>query len=140
MSNGFGCLPMARAAHRLGVLLLLMMLAGCATAPGKQTPPGSIPWSLRYRPSTPQDGSARPPRKVLALSGGSTLGGEPTGDAIQGYNVPGRNPNSQMPWEFFLGSAAHRIIAYMYGVNHPGNQAFFRAGPSRVARTFTGRF
>jgi hypothetical protein len=30
-----------------------------------------------------------------------------------------------MPWEFFLGNAAHRLIAYMYGVNHPGSQAFY---------------
>jgi hypothetical protein len=30
-----------------------------------------------------------------------------------------------MPWEFFLGHAAHRVIAYMYGVKHPGNRAFY---------------
>ncbi|HYH96817.1 hypothetical protein, partial [Hyalangium sp.] len=44
---------------------------------------------------------------------------------MQGYNVPGRNPSSQAPWEFFLGNAAHRLIAYMYGVNHPGNRVFY---------------
>ncbi|MBN1208646.1 MAG: hypothetical protein JXB05_27545 [Myxococcaceae bacterium] len=44
---------------------------------------------------------------------------------MQGYNVPGRNPTSQMPWEFFLGHAAHRLIAYMYGVRHPQNQVFY---------------
>jgi hypothetical protein len=30
-----------------------------------------------------------------------------------------------MPWAFFLGHAAHRLIAFMYGVNHPGNEAYF---------------
>jgi hypothetical protein len=32
-----------------------------------------------------------------------------------------------MPWEFFLGNAAHRLIAYMYGVNHPRNQVFYNS-------------
>jgi hypothetical protein len=44
---------------------------------------------------------------------------------VQGYNVPGRNPSSQAPWEFFLGNAAHRLITYMYSVNHPRNQASY---------------
>ncbi|MFL5350320.1 MAG: hypothetical protein ACJ8AT_36565 [Hyalangium sp.] len=44
---------------------------------------------------------------------------------MQGYNVPGRSLNSQAPWEFFLGNAAHRLIAYMYGVNHPQNEVFY---------------
>lgn len=44
---------------------------------------------------------------------------------MQGYSVPGRNPNSQAPWEFFLGNAAHRLIAYMYGVNHPTHRVFY---------------
>jgi hypothetical protein len=30
-----------------------------------------------------------------------------------------------MPWEIFLGNAAHRLITYMYGVNHPGNQTYY---------------
>ncbi|WP_155893981.1 hypothetical protein [Cystobacter fuscus] len=30
-----------------------------------------------------------------------------------------------MPWEFFLGNAAHRLIGYMYGVNHPQNRVFY---------------
>ncbi|WP_224363466.1 hypothetical protein [Hyalangium versicolor] len=64
------------------------------------------------------------PRILLASSDGSTTGGESTGQP-QGYNVPGRNPNSQAPWEFFLGHAAHRLIAYMYSVNHPRNQVFY---------------
>jgi hypothetical protein len=30
-----------------------------------------------------------------------------------------------MPWEFFLGNASHRIIAFMYGVNHPDREAYY---------------
>jgi hypothetical protein len=30
-----------------------------------------------------------------------------------------------MPWEIFLGNAAHRLITYMYGVNHPGRQVYY---------------
>ncbi len=30
-----------------------------------------------------------------------------------------------MPWEFFLGNASHRLIALVYGVNHPRNKAYF---------------
>jgi hypothetical protein len=30
-----------------------------------------------------------------------------------------------MPWEFFLGNAAHRLIAYMYKVKHPQSEAFY---------------
>ncbi|HEX5754269.1 MAG TPA: hypothetical protein VFZ09_49255 [Archangium sp.] len=51
--------------------------------------------------------------------------GEPTGLTLKGYNVPGRNPNSRMPWELFLGGAAHRLIAYMYGVRHPDRQVYY---------------
>jgi hypothetical protein len=54
------------------------------------------------------------------------LGEEPSGPRdIQGYTVPGRNPDSATPWEFFLGHAAHRLIAYMYGVNHPNNTVYY---------------
>ncbi|WP_224250240.1 hypothetical protein [Hyalangium gracile] len=56
------------------------------------------------------------------MSDGPANGGEAVG---QGYNVPGRRPDSQAPWEFFLGNAAHRLIAYMYKVNHPGRLAYF---------------
>lgn len=51
--------------------------------------------------------------------------GESTSQNMRGYNVPGRNPSSQAPWEFFLGNAAHRLIAYMYKVNHPERIAYF---------------
>ncbi len=47
------------------------------------------------------------------MSDGPSFNGESPGPSVQGYNVPGRNPNSQMPWEFFLGNAAHRLIAYL---------------------------
>ncbi len=67
---------------------------------------------------------APPPRIVLASSS-LTGSGDSLGQATQGYNVPGRSHESQMPWEFFLGNAAHRLIAYMYGVKHPGNQVFY---------------
>ncbi|MDY7228941.1 hypothetical protein [Hyalangium rubrum] len=59
------------------------------------------------------------------MSGAPPISGESSGQAVQGYKVPGRNPASQMPWEFFLGNAAHRLIAYIYGVNHPLNRAFY---------------
>jgi hypothetical protein len=79
-------------------------------------------------PPTPSSVMLAPlPRIVLASSSGSTEGGEPFGEAMQGYDVPGRNPDSQMPWEFFLGNAAHRLIAYMYGVRHPGNRIFYNS-------------
>jgi len=66
------------------------------------------------------------------MSDGPTPVGEPTGPVVQGYNVPGRNPNSQMPWEFFLGNAAHRLIGYMYGVKHPGSLAFYNVETIRL--------
>ncbi|HYO60241.1 hypothetical protein [Archangium sp.] len=66
------------------------------------------------------------------MGDGSTTGGEPTGPVVQGYNVPGRNPSSQMSWEFFLGNASHRLIAYMYGVNHPDSEAYYNAETIKV--------
>jgi hypothetical protein len=32
-----------------------------------------------------------------------------------------------VPWEFFLGNAAHTLIAYMYKVNHPMNSVFYNS-------------
>jgi hypothetical protein len=43
-----------------------------------------------------------------------------------------------MPWEFFLGNAAHRLIAYMYGVNHPGDQVFYNTETLRAIAVKTG--
>ncbi|HYO52559.1 hypothetical protein [Archangium sp.] len=59
------------------------------------------------------------------MSDGPAAGGEPPGPAVQGYDVPGRKPDSQMPWELFMGNASHRLIAYMYGVNHPRSRAYY---------------
>lgn len=78
--------------------------------------------------SEPTHGSARRPI-LRAASDVPTTGGESASQNVQGYNVPGRNPNSQAPWEFFLGNAAHRLIAYMYGVDHPQNQVFYNNLP-----------
>lgn len=75
---------------------------------------------------------------VLAWST-AALGEEPSGPGdIQGYTVPGRNPDSATPWEFFLGHAAHRLIAYMYGVNHPDNTVYYNTEPIRTIITDTG--
>jgi hypothetical protein len=70
-----------------------------------------------------------PPTRILraGTSGSSMAGGESTGQPVQGYTVPGRAPGSQMPWEFFLGNAAHRLIAYMYKVNHPERIVHFNS-------------
>jgi hypothetical protein len=75
--------------------------------------------------STPVPHSPR--RVLLAMSDGNPVSGDSPHQPVQGYNVPGRKPTSQMPWEFFLGNAAHRLIAYMYGVNHPRNQVFYNS-------------
>lgn len=72
------------------------------------------------------------------MSDGPPTGGEPTGPALQGYNVPGRNPDSQMPWEFFLGNAAHRMIAYIYGVNHPRSVVHYNTETIQAIVTKTG--
>ena len=59
------------------------------------------------------------------MSGGLPVSGTPTDQRPRGYDVPGRNPESQMPWKFFLGHAAHRLIAYLYGVKHPRSRAYY---------------
>ncbi|WP_224250291.1 hypothetical protein [Hyalangium gracile] len=121
-----------------GMMLMLgALLVGCAGVPIKPGAVGEIPWSSRYRPSTPEQApdatSSRrrtppaSPRILLASSDSPETSGHATGQSAQGYNVPGRNLDSQAPWEFFLGNAAHRLIAYMYGVNHPGNQAIYNS-------------
>jgi hypothetical protein len=30
-----------------------------------------------------------------------------------------------MPWVFYMGNASHRLIALMYGVNHPGSKTYY---------------
>lgn len=44
---------------------------------------------------------------------------------LTGYKVPGRKPDSQVPWELFLGHASHSLIAYIYGTRHPTNQVHY---------------
>lgn len=122
MSAGIWCPSRSRAARWWVALLLTWVLAGCATTSGKQALPA---WSVGAPRLSPSSASAPPPRLLLAMNDGSATGGESSGSAVQCYIVPDRNPNSEMPWEFFLGNAAHRLIAYMYKVNHPGNQVFY---------------
>jgi len=45
--------------------------------------------------------------------------------ALQGYKVPGRKPDSQVRFEFFLGNASHRLIAYIYGTRYPTNTVYY---------------
>ncbi|MBN1210797.1 MAG: hypothetical protein JXB05_38470 [Myxococcaceae bacterium] len=107
MRTDVAALRRLRAIH-LGLLWLLgWTLAGCATTPNRS-------FALE-----------RKARILLASSDGSATGVTSGSQVAQGYHVPGRKPNSQMPWEFFLGNAAHRLISYMYGVNHPGSMVFY---------------
>ncbi len=116
------CMSMFRAVRCGVVLLLVTVLSGCATASVERA---SSAWSheaSRFRTplvSTPS------PRVLLAVSDGPVEGGQATDRAVRSYNVPGRNPDSRMPWEFFLGNASHRLIAYMYGVNHPESAVYY---------------
>lgn len=70
-------------------------------------------------------GGQRLPSQFLAMSDGSGTIREPPASSMRGYHTPGRNPESQAPWEFFLGNAAHRLIAYMYKVQYPERIAYF---------------
>jgi hypothetical protein len=123
MSASTGNLSRLRFARCWAAMLLTWMLVGCAMTSGTQTLLGQcVEEGPRFIPSSR---SAAPPRLLLAMNDGSAAGGEPTSPSPRGYNVPGRNPNSEMPWQFFLGNAAHRLIAYMYGVHYPQNRAFY---------------
>lgn len=120
MSAAVGCPPPSRAV-RCVALFLVPMLAACATASGGGT-------SSAWRQEAPRYGSpdsVPPPGVLLAMSDVPPMGGEPIDPVLQGYNVPGRKPESQMPWAFYMGNASHRLIAYVYGVNHPGNRAYY---------------
>lgn len=92
--------------HASGVLVVPLLVTACATpqAPGQKFP--------RDFP-LPRAHSIPSPRKTLAISGEQTPGGESSSPDVQGYKVPGRKPDSQLPWEFLLGHAAHRLIAYI---------------------------
>jgi hypothetical protein len=121
---------MARATRYGAALVLVTLLAGCATTPGEPSP--------LWKPEVPRFRARMIPpplpRTLAAMSSGPTVLGEPTGpvaggessgSALQGYNVPGRNPDSRMPWELFLGGASHRLIVYMYGVRHPTSRVYY---------------
>ena len=129
MSAAVWCLSRSRALRCGASLLLVWVLTGCATAPSRQAPHS---WSQKLPRFDVPPSPMPPQRLLLAMSDGPVTGGEPTGTAVQGYNVPGRNPNSQVPWEIFLGNAAHRLIAYMYKVNHPGNKAYYNTESIKV--------
>ena len=43
----------------------------------------------------------------------------------QGYQVPGRKPDSLLPWKFFLGNASHRLLGYIYSSRHPAHRVFY---------------
>jgi hypothetical protein len=108
-----------RGALGLVSLLLLVVFTGCAATTRPVT---------RFALGNPV-GSGGSPRE----SGGTT------GQPVQGYSVPGRKPDSEMPWELFLGNAAHRIIAYVYGVEHPWCSVFYNKETiSRVLREAGG--
>ncbi|HZH15093.1 MAG TPA: hypothetical protein VE057_12135 [Archangium sp.] len=78
------------------------------------------------RTSSPQQGV------LLAMSDVPAAGGHSPGPAVQGYNVPGRKPDSQMPWEFFMGNASHRLIAFKYGVSHPMSRLYCNNAPIKT--------
>lgn len=91
---------------RLVGLVLVTALAGLASAepsapvpPTNGTPPGS-------RPSICERLSAQ---------------------ALQGYKVPGRKPDSQVPYGLFLGNASHVLMAYSYGTSHPTNRVYYNS-------------
>lgn len=94
----------SRGPYSLVGFVLVMLLAGVSAA----APPE--PRSLPARDS---------------LEASSLLDCRGTDGPVElGYKVPGRNPDSRMPWEFFLGNASHRLIAYMYKVRHPTRRTF----------------
>jgi hypothetical protein len=72
------------------------------------------------------------------MGDGTVAGGESPSPIVQGYNVPGRNPNSEMPWELFLGNASHRVIAFMYKANHPDIRAYYNTKPIKAILEETG--
>jgi len=95
-------------------LFCVWLITGCATSPGRSRPPQWAPGLVGHRPQV-----------LLAASDAQAASGGTSSQAAHGYNAPGRSPNSQAPWELFLGNAAHRLIAYIYGVNHPTHRVFY---------------
>src|SRR5262249_38059166 len=114
-------------------LFLSFVLAGCATTSSGQTPSD---WSHKGFSAPPSP--APPSRFQLSMSDGPATGAPSAGTALQGYNVPGRDLDSQAPYKFFLGNAAHRLIALMYGVNHPDNRVYYNTTSLRIILSDTG--
>jgi hypothetical protein len=97
--------PGTRDICRLVGLVLVTALAGLASAePSAPVPPNST-----------APGSRSPICERLSA------------EARQGYKVPGRKPDSQMPFELFLGNASHRLIAYTYGTRFPTNRVYYNS-------------
>ncbi|MFY0583583.1 hypothetical protein ACN28S_63120 [Cystobacter fuscus] len=115
------CMSVSRVSRCGVALLLVAMLAGCATASSGRA---SSAWSQKV-PRFEAPLVPAPPPRVLLMSDGPAAGGGPTGPTVPSYNVPGRNPDSEMPWELYMGNASHRLIAMMYGVSHPGSRVYY---------------
>ena len=113
---------LSQAARCWAALFLVSTLVGCATAYSGGTAPV---WSQKVTRHRGPQLTMAPLDVVLAMTDNPAAGGGPSGSVVRGYNVPGRNPDSQMPWEFFLGNASHRLIAYMYGVSHPSSRIYY---------------
>ncbi|OJH35155.1 hypothetical protein BON30_39525 [Cystobacter ferrugineus] len=43
-----------------------------------------------------------------------------------------------MPWNLFLGNAAHRLIAFMYGINHPSSRVYYNTKSIKAITEETG--
>lgn len=96
--------PGARDLGRLVGLVLVTALAGLASA----------------EPSAPV-----PPTNGTAEGGRSPICEHFSDQSLQGYKVPGRKPDSEQPFELFLGNASHRLIAYIYGTRYPTNRVYY---------------
>lgn len=111
MSAGGECVSWPRTIRAVWpVVFIAWALISCVTTGSRQAP---VPTPPPHRPR-------------LTVSYCPTEG-EALEPPLQGYDIPGRDPDSRMPWEFFLGHAAHRMIAYIYGVNHPDNEAYYNS-------------
>ncbi|WNG30332.1 hypothetical protein F0U62_44720 [Cystobacter fuscus] len=103
-------------------LLLLVLLGGCVTVPGGRE---FQTWNPEVSPLGAPLRTTPMLRPMLSASDGPVTTDAPSNPSIRGYDVPGRKPDSQMPWELFLGNAAHRMVSYMYGVAHPGSEVHY---------------
>ncbi|MFY0562909.1 hypothetical protein ACN28E_03610 [Archangium lansingense] len=102
---------------RLVGLLLVLLLAGLASAEAPASPSLAGKPTPGSRPSVCENLSAQ---------------------SLQGYKVPGRKPDSQVPWELFLGNASHRLIAYIYRTRHPTSRVYFNNGTVKRILNETG--